>query len=73
MVITGHTDTDGDDNTNQALSSDRANAVKDFMLNAGVAPTRLSAVGYGKTQPLVANDTSENKAKNRRIEFRLVR
>ena len=38
MVIAGHTDTDGDDDTNQALSSDRANAVKDFMLNAGIAP-----------------------------------
>lgn len=73
MVITGHTDTDGDDNANQTLSSDRANAVKDFMLKAGIAPTRLSAVGYGETQPLVANDSPENKAKNRRIEFRLVR
>jgi OmpA-OmpF porin, OOP family len=72
MVITGHTDTDGDDNANQALSSDRANAVKNYILNAGIANTRLSAIGYGEMQPLVANDSPENKAKNRRIEFRLV-
>ncbi len=72
MEIGGHTDTDGDDASNQALSEARANAVRDMLMKAGVNGVNISAKGYGEAKPLAANDTDENKAKNRRIEFRLV-
>ncbi len=72
MEIGGHTDTDGDTGTNQSLSEARANAVRDMLMKAGVNGANLSAKGYGSTKPIAANDTDENKARNRRIEFRLV-
>lgn len=72
MEISGHTDSDGDDAANQALSEARAGAVRDWLANAGVASSAISAKGYGETRPLAPNDTDDNKAKNRRIEFRVV-
>ncbi len=72
MEIGGHTDTDGDDASNETLSQVRANAVRDMLLKAGVNGMNILAKGYGETRPLVPNDTDENKAKNRRLEFRLV-
>lgn len=72
MEIGGHTDTDGDDASNQMLSQARADAVRDMLVKAGVNGMNILAKGYGETRPLVPNDTEENKAKNRRIEFRLV-
>jgi OOP family OmpA-OmpF porin len=72
MEIGGHTDSDGDDASNQALSDARANAVLRWLLGFGADPAKVSARGYGETQPVAPNDTNENKAKNRRIEFRVV-
>lgn len=72
IEIGGHTDSDGNDASNQVLSEARANAVRDMLLKTGVSAEGISAKGYGETQPLAANDTPDNKAKNRRIEFRLV-
>ena len=72
MEIGGHTDTDGEDAANQALSEARANAVRDMLMKAGVDGASISAKGYGETKPLGPNNTDENKAGNRRIEFRLV-
>ena len=72
MEIGGHTDTDGEDAANQALSEARANAVRDMLMKAGVNSAAISAKGYGETKPLGPNNTDENKAGNRRIEFRLV-
>jgi OOP family OmpA-OmpF porin len=69
IEIAGHTDTDGDDAINQALSEKRAQAVADYLVKAGLPSDRFTAVGYGSTQPVASNDTDEGKAQNRRIEF----
>jgi OOP family OmpA-OmpF porin len=69
VEIAGHTDTDGDDAANQALSEKRAQAVADYLVKAGLPGDRFAAVGYGSTQPVASNDTDEGKAQNRRIEF----
>jgi OmpA-OmpF porin, OOP family len=69
IEVAGHTDTDGEDAANQALSERRAEAVVDYLVKAGLPASRFAAVGYGSTQPVAANDTNEGKAQNRRIEF----
>ena len=72
IEVAGHTDTDGDDATNQALSEKRAQAVVDYLVKAGLPPGRFTATGFGSTQPLVPNDSDEGKAQNRRIEFKVM-
>jgi OmpA-OmpF porin, OOP family len=67
--VAGHTDADGEDAFNQALSEKRAKAVTDYLVNAGLPPDRFTALGYGSSQPVASNDTDEGKAQNRRIEF----
>jgi OmpA-OmpF porin, OOP family len=69
IEIAGHTDTDGEDAFNQALSEKRAQAVTDYLVKAGLPASRFTATGYGSTQPVATNDTDEGKAQNRRIEF----
>jgi OmpA-OmpF porin, OOP family len=69
IEVGGHTDTDGEDATNQALSEKRAQAVVDYLVKAGLPASRFTAVGYGSTQPVATNDTDDGKAQNRRIEF----
>ena len=69
IEISGHTDTDGEEATNQTLSEKRAQAVTDFMVRAGLPANRFLPVGYGSTQPIAGNDTDEGKAQNRRIDF----
>jgi OmpA-OmpF porin, OOP family len=69
IEVAGHTDADGDDAANQALSEKRAQAVVDYLVKAGLPADRFTAVGYGSTQPVASNDTDEGKAQNRRIEF----
>ncbi|WP_313567208.1 OmpA family protein [Empedobacter sp.] len=69
ISIEGHTDNSGDAKHNKKLSNDRANAVMQKLITLGIDKTRLSAIGYGAEKPLVANDTEENKAKNRRVEL----
>jgi len=69
IEVGGHTDADGEDATNQALSEKRAQAVVDYLVKAGLPANRFTAVGYGSTQPLGSNETDEGKAQNRRIEF----
>jgi OOP family OmpA-OmpF porin len=69
IEIAGHTDTDGDDAANQALSEKRAQAVLDYLVKAGLPADRFTAVGYGSTQPVASNESDEGKAQNRRIEF----
>lgn len=69
IEISGHTDTDGDEAANQALSEKRAQAVADYLVKAGLPADRFSAVGYGATQPIAGNDTDQGKAQNRRIDF----
>lgn len=69
VEVAGHTDTDGDDAANQALSQRRARAVVDYMTAAGLSGERLMAQGYGSAHPIASNDTEEGKTQNRRIEF----
>jgi OmpA-OmpF porin, OOP family len=69
IEIAGHTDADGEDGFNQALSEKRAQAVTDFVVKAGLPAERFTAMGYGSTQPIASNDTDEGKAQNRRIDF----
>jgi OOP family OmpA-OmpF porin len=69
IEIAGHTDADGEDGFNQALSEKRAQAVTDYLVKAGLPANRFTAIGYGSSQPLAGNDTDEGKAQNRRIDF----
>jgi OOP family OmpA-OmpF porin len=69
IEIAGHTDADGEDAFNQALSEKRAQAVTDYLVKAGLPADRFTATGYGSTQPIATNDTDEGKAQNRRIDF----
>lgn len=69
MVVEGHTDILGSNATNQPLSLNRANAVRDYLVTRGVEPSRLSAVGLGSTRPILGNDSAENRANNRRVEI----
>lgn len=72
IEIGGHTDSDGAEAANLDLSQRRADSVAEFLRQAGIAGGRLQAVGYGETMPLVTNDSSAAKARNRRIEFVVV-
>jgi outer membrane protein OmpA-like peptidoglycan-associated protein len=69
IEIGGHTDAEGADEYNQQLSAKRALAVKNYLVLQGIAVTRISAVGYGKTKPIADNDSDEGRAKNRRVEM----
>lgn len=69
VVIGGHTDAQGDDNANYILSIDRAKAVRKALIDRGIAPGKLVAIGYGETEPVASNDTAEGRAKNRRTTF----
>ena len=62
----------GRDLSGYLITQDRANACMNYAISKGIASDRISAIGYGETKPLVANDTKENKAKNRRTEFKIV-
>jgi outer membrane protein OmpA-like peptidoglycan-associated protein len=70
IEIGGHTDSDGEPGYNQTLSQERADAVKSYLASQGVPAESMTAIGFGEDLPIAANDTPENKAKNRRIEFR---
>jgi outer membrane protein OmpA-like peptidoglycan-associated protein len=69
IEIGGHTDARGGADLNERLSRERAQAVAEYLVGKGVERQRLSAVGYGPSRPIAANDTPENRALNRRIEF----
>ena len=70
--LAGHTDSTGSRLANLQLSRARAQAVANFMVNAGVAEERLDVVGYGPDRPVGDNDTEEGRAANRRLEFSVV-
>jgi OOP family OmpA-OmpF porin len=65
--VAGHTDSDGEASANLALSVARAEAVINALINLGVAPERLYALGFGESQPIAANTSAAGKAQNRRI------
>jgi outer membrane protein OmpA-like peptidoglycan-associated protein len=69
IQIIGHTDSKGSDEYNQGLSERRANAVVTYLRNNNISSSRLSAVGKGETDPIATNDTEDDRAQNRRVEF----
>ncbi|MFN0117050.1 MAG: OmpA family protein [Elusimicrobiota bacterium] len=72
VEVQGHTDNIGGTQLNQALSDKRAMSVKNYLVGKGIAADRLTSAGYGETRPLVDNKTKEGRAKNRRIEFKVL-
>jgi outer membrane protein OmpA-like peptidoglycan-associated protein len=70
ISITGHTDADGSNELNQALSTKRAESVVLWLVNKGVSMSRLSAFGRGQSEPVASNDTRQGKALNRRVEIK---
>lgn len=72
LSIEGHTDNSGDPQKNLQLSKDRARAVLEYLVKNGIAPERLSSEGYGQEKPLSPNSTAGGRAKNRRVEFRIL-
>ena len=71
--VSGHTDNIGDKARNQKLSQQRANSVRDYLVSHGIEASRLVYKGYGDAQPATSNDTEEGRAKNRRIEFKILK
>jgi len=67
--VEGHTDSDGDDASNQKLSEARAQSVKVKLIEMGIASDRLKSAGWGESKPVADNNTPEGKANNRRVEF----
>jgi outer membrane protein OmpA-like peptidoglycan-associated protein len=70
--IEGHTDDVGTDDYNDKLSQNRANAVKQYIVSAGIDGSRISTKGFGKRQPLVKDKTEEARAMNRRVEMKIL-
>ncbi|WCL50415.1 OmpA family protein [Leptospira sp. GIMC2001] len=72
IILEGHTDDIGQDDTNLTLSELRAKAVKEHLVRlGGLDPGRIDTVGYGEGKPIVKNDSEENRSKNRRVVFRI--
>ncbi|MDE2366391.1 MAG: OmpA family protein [Betaproteobacteria bacterium] len=69
VSIIGHTDSSGSDAVNNPLSLNRAASTRDYLVSRGVSANRITIEGRGSRQPLVANDTPANRAKNRRVEI----
>ncbi|MDF1549059.1 MAG: OmpA family protein [Bacteroidales bacterium] len=72
IEIAGHTDDTGTEEHNKKLSQQRADAVCNYLISKGVVRNKLIAVGYGETKPIETNETEEGKAKNRRVEFKVL-
>jgi OOP family OmpA-OmpF porin len=72
LQISGHTDTTGDAEYNRNLSRQRAEAVREYFIGKGIDESRLEAKGYGPDRPIADNKTRMGRAKNRRVEFKLL-
>ena len=71
--VNGYTDNVGGRRYNQRLSERRAKSVVDYLVAKGVEAARIKATGYGESHPAVPNNSEANRAKNRRIEFKVVK
>ena len=72
IELGGHTDNVGSAKSNQALSEARANTVRDYLIEKGIEPDRVTAKGYGLTMPIDTNKTAEGRATNRRTEVKVL-
>ncbi len=73
VQLEGHTDSTGDAAANKQLSIDRANAIRDLLVQGGVDTNRITTAGYGADKPIASNDTDEGRAKNRRTDLVVVK
>ena len=73
LSIEGHTDSVGSDVYNEKLSGQRAGSVWKYLVSQGIDSSRMQAKGYGETQPIASNDTAEGRAKNRRVEIKVIK
>ncbi len=71
VAIEGHTDNKGSDKMNEKLSDDRAHSVRQYIIDKGIHPDRLTAKGYGPYKPIADNKTADGRQKNRRVEFHI--
>jgi outer membrane protein OmpA-like peptidoglycan-associated protein len=72
IEISGHTDNQGTEESNQILSGKRASSVADFLISKSIVKTRIQTIGHGSKKPIRDNDTEENRSVNRRIEFKIL-
>lgn len=72
IELSAHTDDQGSDVYNMRLSQKRGESVKNYIVQKGIAPERIQAIGYGETRPLVPNNSDENRAINRRVECKVL-
>ncbi|MBQ4834350.1 OmpA family protein [Pseudoalteromonas sp. MMG010] len=72
LSIQGHTDSTGKDSYNMNLSRDRAQSVKNYLVNQQIIAARMSTRGYGESQPVASNDNANGRALNRRVEIQIV-
>ncbi|NVK64760.1 MAG: OmpA family protein [Flavobacteriales bacterium] len=72
LQISGHTDSQGNDQNNLILSKKRAEAVKNFMVENGINADRLNTLYFGETQPIADNSTAEGRQRNRRVEMKII-
>ena len=72
ILIKGHTDDTGDEDYNQELSTERANAVKSELVRLGIDESRIAIIGFGSSKPLAPNDNEENRQRNRRTEIEVI-
>ena len=72
VEISGHTDSDGDYETNLQLSDRRAKAAYDYLKSQGIRGSQIKSAGYGPAQPVDSNETEEGKQNNRRVEFKVL-
>jgi OOP family OmpA-OmpF porin len=70
--VAGHSDSQGDANYNRDLSQRRADAVREYLVTAGVDENRISAKGYGEDEPIADNSTADGRRENRRVELRVI-
>ncbi|MEL6538317.1 MAG: OmpA family protein, partial [Bacteroidota bacterium] len=73
IELGGHTDNRGNPAANVQLSEARVNTVKAYLVEAGIAAARIQGKGYGGAQPISENTTEELRAKNRRVEMKIIR
>jgi len=71
IQVEGHTDSTGSESYNMDLSSRRAEAVKNLLVQKGVGPSRILTIAYGESKPIAANDSDYGRAKNRRVEIKV--
>ena len=72
IVVSGHTDTTGNDTINNPLSVNRASSVESYLESQGISSSRITSRGYGSKQPIASNATEAGRAQNRRVEIAII-